>query len=185
LLYKPVEWAFDRAKICIEVNSKEEMTFFLLGEGLRDIKLVDKACELRSEGKRGNQPSKSERKLQMTFGELDGQPLKFPENFTTRPSKRLLGLHALSAQWTAQHETPSRQIRGVVYNTSDDPRSEQAMKNFSILTWRQSVPVSVSHQPFGHSILTCCLGSLQHHWENLHPPQKDPMFEIPPHWVRG
>jgi hypothetical protein len=124
----------------------------------------------------------------MTFGELDGQPLKFPENVVMRPSKRLLGLHALSAQWTAQDQAPHREIRGVAYDVSNDPITEEAMKYLSILTWRRSVnrdlPVSVSHQPFGHSILTCYLGSLHHNWEIFRPlttPQKNPMIEIPPH----
>jgi hypothetical protein len=187
LLYRSVEWAFNRAKICVEVNSQEEITFCLLDQGLRDVKLVDKAGELRSESNRGHQPLMAGMELQMTFGELDEQPLKFPDNVVMRPSKRLLGLHALLAQWTAQDRTPCHRARRVAYNISDDQTTKQAIKNLSILTWRAGVdchlPVSVSHQRFGHTILTCCLGSLQHNWP-LTTPRKDPMFEIPHHRVR-
>jgi hypothetical protein len=56
LLYKPVEWAFNRAKICVEVNSREEMTFYLLDQDLRDVKLVAKACDLRDISGPGDRP---------------------------------------------------------------------------------------------------------------------------------
>lgn len=158
LLYKPVEWAFDRAKICVEVKSGDKMTFRLLDEDLRDTLLVDKACHLRDERGGGNQPPKGEENLRMTFGDLDEQPLKFPEGTVMRPSKRLLGLHAASARKTAQAREPLRRIKEVAYDTSDDETTKNAI---TILQWRKEValggPVSVSHLPFGNAILTCHL----------------------------
>jgi len=60
LLYKPVEWAFDRAKICVEVKSGDNMTFRLLDEALRNTLLVDQACLLRDE--RGERQQASRRR---------------------------------------------------------------------------------------------------------------------------
>jgi hypothetical protein len=158
LLYKPVEWAFDRAKICVEVKSGDKMTFRLLDEDLRDTLLVDKACHLRDERKGGKKPPKGEENLRMTFGDLDEQPLKFPEGTVMRPSKRLLGLHAVAARKTAQAREPLRRIEEVAYDTSDDETTQNAI---TILQWRKEValggPVSVSHRPFGNAILTCHL----------------------------
>jgi hypothetical protein len=48
LLYKPVKWAFDWAKICVEVKPGDPMTFCLLDQDLCDIQLAEKACELRN-----------------------------------------------------------------------------------------------------------------------------------------
>jgi hypothetical protein len=161
LLYKPVEWAFDRAKLCVEVKSNDEMTFCLLDQDLRNIVLADKACELRDEAGRGNKRLPEEMDLLTTFGDLDGQPLNFPEGIVMRPSKRMLGLHAVFAQWTAQDRLPQHRIRDVVYNTSEDEKTDHAIKNYSIMAWRDKVdhsgPVSTSHQPFGNAILTCHL----------------------------
>ena len=159
LLYRPVEWAFCQAKICVEVKSHNEMIFRLLDQDLYDIVLADKACDLRDEAKSDNQPLEEEMNLQMTFGDLDGQPLKFPEGIVMRPSKPLLGVHAVLAQWAAQDRVPQHQIRDVVYDTSGDERTELTIKNFSIIaSWRDMVEhgghVSASHQPFGNAILT-------------------------------
>ena len=158
LLYKPVEWAFDRAKICVEVKSGDNMTFRLLDEALRNTLLVDQACLLRDERGSGNKPPEEEENLLMTFGDLDEQPLKFPEGTVMRPSKRLLGLHAVAARMTAQLKEPLRRIKGVAYDTSDD---ETTKNTITILQWRKEVPlggpVSVSHRPFGNAILTCHL----------------------------
>jgi hypothetical protein len=157
LLYKPVEWAFDRAKICVEVKSQTEMTFRLLDQDLHGIKLVNKACELRAGKGRGNQPLPEESGIQMTFGDLDRQPLKFPEEVQFRPSKRLLGLHALVSRWTAQRYTHHR-IPSVSYDTSDDARAKTALQHLKVMAWRDSVhcdaPVSIS-RPLGRVILTC------------------------------
>jgi HNH endonuclease len=155
LLYKPVEWAFDRAKICVEVKSGDKMTFRLLDEDLRDTLLADKACSLRDERGCGNKRLKEEENLRMTFGDLDEQPLKFPEGTVMRPSKRLLGLHAVAARKTAQVRNPLRRIEEVAYDTSDDETTKNAI---TVLQWRKEValggPVSVSHRPFGNTILT-------------------------------
>jgi hypothetical protein len=158
LLYKPVEWAFDRAKICVEVKSGDKMTFCLLDQDLRNIVLADKACELRDDTGRGNKRLPEEMDLRTTFGDLDEQPLKFPEGTVMRPSKRLLGLHAVAARKTAQVREPLRRIKDVAYDTSDN---ETTKNTITILQWREEValggPVSVSHRPFGNAILTCHL----------------------------
>ena len=158
LLYKPVEWAFDRAKICVEVKSGNRMTFRLLDEDLRKTLLADKACRLRDERGGGNNRTKEEENLLMTFGDLDKQPLKFPEGTVMRPSKRLLGLHTVAARKAAQVREPLRRIEEVAYDTSDDETTKNAI---TILQWRKEValggPVSVSHRPFGNAILTCHL----------------------------
>jgi hypothetical protein len=139
LLYKPVEWAFDRAKICVEVKSSDQMTFRLLDEDLRHIVLADKACQLRTEGNRGSRRLAEEMDLHMTYGDLDGQPLKFPEGVAMRPSKRLLGLHAVLAHTIAQDNSPQSQIPNVEYDTSGDETTERAIRNFSIITWQDRV----------------------------------------------
>jgi hypothetical protein len=55
------------------------MTFCLLDQDLYNIVLANKACDLQDEAKCGNQPLEEEMNLQMTFGDLDRQPSKFPE----------------------------------------------------------------------------------------------------------
>ena len=84
------------------------MTFHLLDQDLYDIILAEKACNLRDEAGCGNRHLDEEKNLQMTFGDLDGQPVKFPEGIVMQPSKRLLGLHAVFAQWVAQDKVPHR-----------------------------------------------------------------------------
>ena len=95
LLCRPVEWAFNRAKVCIEVDDAGMMLFRLLDHDLSDVKLFDEACELRRES--GEQPTGNEEDLQMTFGDLDGREVLFPTGSKNRPSPRLLGIHAVAA----------------------------------------------------------------------------------------
>ena len=47
LLYKPVEWAFNRAKICISVDNGR-MVFHLLDHNLYHVRLADKAREFQA-----------------------------------------------------------------------------------------------------------------------------------------
>jgi HNH endonuclease len=156
LLYKPVEWAFDRAKMCVEVDTEGYMTFRLLDTDLAHIELADMACNLRDKAKRGSRRLPEEEDLRMTFGDLNGQPLQFPSGVIMRPSKRLLGLHAVVSQWTT---TPN--ILNVAYNLSGDEATEQAVKNFSIYQWMSGVQPTdehsiceCTHQSFGLAILT-------------------------------
>jgi hypothetical protein len=152
LLYKPVEWAFDRAKLCIETNSKGEMTFRLLDPTLHGTKLVDQACLLRDEAHRGNKPSESEKGLHVTFGDLHGQPVKFPEGVETRPSKRLLALHAIAAQLAARKMDPHDKSSDMLFDTSGDLTTLKAIKAIQITKWQADLAdidflaVSLHHQ---------------------------------------
>jgi hypothetical protein len=116
-LYKPVEWAFDRAKIFIEMNETVtgSMLFRLLDQDLRDVKLADKASELRMEGKRERPPVGREASLQTTFGDLDGQNLHFPPNSDMRPSKRLLAIHAYAAWIKFMDSCPFAKVAAPLY----------------------------------------------------------------------
>lgn len=105
LLYKPVEWAFNRAKMCIEVDDIGRMTFRLLDYDLYEVKLADKDNELRSE----RHPDR-ELNIQMTFGDLDKQEVRFPEHATIRPSQQLLGIHAIAAWVEAQSNMPNSEV---------------------------------------------------------------------------
>lgn len=108
-LYKPVEWAFDRAKLCIELKDGN-MTFRLLDPGLKDIKLTDMASELRVKGKREGTPRGAEVSLQTTFGDLDGRKPYFPAESKIWPSKRLLCLHAYASWLFASGGKPDSMI---------------------------------------------------------------------------
>ena len=139
LLYKPVEWAFNRGKLCIEVNSEGQMTFLLLDDSLRDVKLVGKACQLREERRHGNRPFGIENNIQSTFGDLDGQQVHFPKGTSMRPSKRLLGLHAVASWMATRHLKPDCKIPMPSYNASDDEAAMRSIKNISIGAWRETV----------------------------------------------
>jgi hypothetical protein len=41
-----------------------------------------------------------------TFGDLDGRQLQFPEGVKMRPSKQLLGLHAVTQERASHHRIP-------------------------------------------------------------------------------
>jgi hypothetical protein len=168
LLYKPVEWAFDRAKLCIEVNSAGRMTFRLLDQDLRDIKLACKARSLRIAAKRDGELVGRENNLQTTFGDLDRRDVRFPTGSAMRPSKRLLALHAYAAWLTAQTRTPGSDIPAPECDALDDEKTGQAFK-FFIDEWVKGVEdarhVSESHQSFRHAILTCHISL---HKTNLH-----------------
>jgi hypothetical protein len=86
LLYKPVEWAFDCTKLCIEVNSVNRMTFCLLDQDLHYVKLACKACSLSVAAKHNGELVGRENNLQTTFGDLDGQDMQFPTGSVRQPS---------------------------------------------------------------------------------------------------
>jgi hypothetical protein len=151
LLYKPVEWAFDRAKLCVEVKQPYgEMTFRLFDSALRNVKLADMARQLRDRNGSGNHPFDEEKELHTTFGDLDGAPLQFPDWATMRPSKRLLGLHAIAAQWTAQDKDPKHRIPNVECDSSGDEVTERAVRNYSIVAWRENVQTVSCYHPSLH-----------------------------------
>jgi hypothetical protein len=135
LLYKPVEWAFDRAKICVEV-SDAGMTWYLLDQELREVKLVDKARSLRGGAPTHSSDSlKKEEDLHTTFGMLHGKPLVFPDGVEARPSKRLLALHATSALLRARplnHEP----IPDLKFDTSGDETTFKAVTALRIADWQ-------------------------------------------------
>lgn len=149
LLYRPVEWAFNRGKICVEVNNGGRMIFRLLDHDLSDIRLADKACELRRDARCDGQPIREEVNLQKTFGDLDGQLLQFPPGATMRPSKRLLGLHAVAAWLDAGCNTHDFQIPIPDCNASDEEITSLSF-NMLMEAWSRGVeagaPVS-SSQP--------------------------------------
>jgi hypothetical protein len=101
LLYKPVEWAFNRAKMCIEVDEMGRMTFRLLDYDLYNVKLIELRSKRRTFGTTN---------VQTTFGDLDKQEVRFPEHSVTRLSHQLLGLHAIAAWVEAQSNTPNSEI---------------------------------------------------------------------------
>lgn len=138
LLCKPVDWAFNRAKICIEVNSAGKMTFRLLDYDLSDVRLADKAYELRHESGCGDEPIGRE-VLQRTFGDLNRREVQFPIHSTMRPSKRLLGLHAVAAWVEARGDSPDSEIPLPECNTSDMDIARPSLKLF-IEGWRTAVP---------------------------------------------
>ena len=139
LLYKPVEKAFDAAKLCIEVNPEGKMTFRLFDEDLRDLKLAEYACQLRKQANAGDRCLKEEEDLYITFGDLDGQEVHFPDGVEMRPSKRLLAVHAVAAHWIARDRALDRKIPDVQFDASDDESTNLAIKNISILKWRESL----------------------------------------------
>ena len=114
LLYKPVEWAFNRAKICISINDAGRMVFHLLDHDLYHVRLADKACEFQTDSQ-----SRGRRELQTTFGDLDGKEVQFPSESTTRPAKHLLGIHAVAAWVDAQGEIDDAEVPIPECNISD------------------------------------------------------------------
>ena len=96
LLYKLVEWAFNRALLCVEIT-EGEMRFCLFCQELEDIKLVDKAVELWALGQHPSALPQEESNIKTTFGDLDGRPVFFPPSFKMQPSRRVLMLHATAS----------------------------------------------------------------------------------------
>ena len=141
LLYKPVEKAFNAAKLCIEVNPEGKMTFRLFDDDFRDLELTEYACQLRKQANCGDWRLKEEEDLHITFGDLDGQEVHFPDGVEMRPSKRLLAIHAVAAHWIAQDKARAlgHQISDVRFDTSDDESANVAIKNISILKWRENL----------------------------------------------
>jgi hypothetical protein len=129
LLYKPVEWAFDRAKLCVEIRSGRLM-FRLLDQSLKDVKLTDMAIKLRQPRQAALQ--QAEAAIQLTYGDLDERELVFPSSSEMRPSKRLLLLHAHASWYRACVDTPGLDlnVRPPFDDISLDDVSEDEVTNF-------------------------------------------------------
>jgi hypothetical protein len=170
MLYRPVAWAFDRGKLCIQVNSVGRMSFHLFDEDLRDINLASKAYALQTVPRLTDEAVEE---LDLTFGDLDGQEVQFPAGSTMRPSKRLLALHAYGAWLKAWSLYPNIEFPIPRHIFSDDETNgaNRPDLGFSIEQWMLSVhaslPVRKSRQsPWDttltwHGSLTCNGGLLQ------------------------
>ena len=92
----------------------------------KEVKLTDKAKNLRFLSKRKVELNKIEAQLSMTFGDLDGRKGSFPPGCTMRPSKQLLALHATAA-WLEFDK--NRRIPPPRYDSSSDLlNDEETMK---------------------------------------------------------
>ncbi|KAF8218663.1 hypothetical protein L208DRAFT_1383234, partial [Tricholoma matsutake] len=75
----PVAWAFNRAKLCIQVDSAGRMFFHLFDEELRDVCLASKARSLQAVAAQDDEVlGIGGTELNATFGDLHGQALQFP-----------------------------------------------------------------------------------------------------------
>lgn len=140
LLYKPVEWAFDRAKLFVEIIDGA-MTFRLIDQELENIKLVDKAIELRAHNARPGACSREEAALKTTFGDLDGAVLSFPPNCTMRPSKRMLLMHAY-ASWIHVNGTTGGLSPPMYDKSRHDLSGDEDVKDAldtAVMMWRQAL----------------------------------------------
>jgi hypothetical protein len=144
LLYKPVEWAFDRAKLCVEVRG-DCMSFFLLDRELENIKLTDKAKELRLDSQRPGAFSKAEAGLgEITFGDLDGSPVHIPPNHHINPARRLLSLHAQASWIRACKYSNGYEIRrpihtkSIIGDISGDEKTAQVL-DYIVNRWKSGI----------------------------------------------
>jgi len=140
LLYKPVEWAFNRAKLFVEIIDGM-MTFHLIDQELENIKLVDKAIELWTQNGRPGACSWEEAVLKITFGNLDGAVLSFPPNCTMQPSKRMLLMHAYSS-WIHVNGTTGRHSPPIYDKSGHDLSGDKDIKNAldtAVMMWRQAL----------------------------------------------
>jgi hypothetical protein len=137
-LYKPVKWAFDRAKLCIQTTKTGAMTFHLLDQGLCDVKLTDKAATLRKVAKHERPFVGREITLQTTFGDLNGQDVQFPPGSKMRPSRQLLALHAYAAWLTFTSLNPNSQVTPPGYSVSEDESTGDAL-NYIIEEWTKKL----------------------------------------------
>jgi len=135
-LYKPVEWAFDRAKLCIEVRGGD-MFFRLLDPGLETVKLTDKAREFK-DIVRTPEIEAAEAHIEMTFGDLDGARLHIPPGSEVRPSKRLLTLHTYASWLFATALSPNRDIPPPRCDYGPDEELD-ALRDI-VIQWRERLP---------------------------------------------
>jgi hypothetical protein len=140
LLYKPVEWAFDNAKMCVEIVDGE-MKFCLLSPELKAVKLVEQAVLLQVNSKRPGAFHPREADINITFGDLDGKPVCFLQNLTMQPSRRLLILHAI-ASWSARCSLyPDINLRAPAYDDDDlsvDEGTKERLKA-NLRHWKNAV----------------------------------------------
>jgi hypothetical protein len=160
MLYTPVAWAFDRGKLCIQVDSVGRMTFHLFDDDLRNVSLASKARSLqvppRSTDEVNGELDLTFGELDFTFGDLEGKEVQFPAGSTMRPSKWLLALHAYAAWLKTWSLHPNIQFpvpQHIFFDNGANDTSRPAL-GFSIEQWRLAVhpnlPVSRSRQS-----LTC------------------------------
>ena len=137
MLYQPVAWAFNRAKLCIQVDSAGVMLFHLFDAELRDIRLASKANSLQMVAAQDDGRD-TELELSMKFGDLHGQAVQFPVDSTVRPSKRLLALHAYAAWLQARSLNPGVELTVPQQNFLNDETTGQAIY-FLVDLWRNNV----------------------------------------------
>jgi len=140
LLYKPVEWAFDRAKLFVEIIDGV-MTFHLIDQELENIKLVDKAIELQAQNRCPGTCSQEEAVLKITFSDLDGAVLSFPPNCKMQPSKRMLLIDAYSS-WIHVNGTTGRHSPPIYNKSGYDLSGDKDVKNVldtTVMMWRQAL----------------------------------------------
>lgn len=133
LLYKPVEWAFDRAKVCIEVIDGE-LRFHLLDSDLTQVTLKDVAKEIKWYNVAEEEVS------MMTFGDLNGRLVEFPPNTVIRPSRRLLSLHAHASWIFSKTLYPDHHIPRLIYDITHDHSNDNLTMTIirSIDKWKRS-----------------------------------------------
>jgi hypothetical protein len=134
LLYKPVDWAFGRGVLCVEISGGC-MSFRLLDPTLKNVKLTDMASNLRNQCKHPNNCDEVD--LPTTFGDLDGRKVFFPPNSTMRPSQRLLALHAYTS-WLHTSRRLNSNIAPPTYDVSEDEDTKTRIKVVVDL-WRSGV----------------------------------------------
>lgn len=137
ILYKPVELAFDRAQVCIDVKVSTSgqldlFTFRLLDESLRHQDLGEYAKELPGA------PSIQQISFNTTFGDLDKQKLHWPPTSQFRPSRRLLALHAFIAVHKARDWYGYKETQPFPYDVSGDMQALLGVNAFSKL--RSKIP---------------------------------------------
>jgi hypothetical protein len=155
MLYKPVAWAFNQGKLCIQVDSVGRMSFHLFDDDLREVSLASKAClqpEPRPTDEVIGKHNLTFGEYDLTFGDLDGKEVQIPVGSAMRPSKRLLALHAYAAWLKAWSLHPSIQFPIPRHIFSDDEAidTNRPALGYSIEQWRLAVhpnlPVSKLHQ---------------------------------------
>jgi hypothetical protein len=166
MLYRPVAWAFNRGKLCINVDSVGRMSFHLFDGSLRDINLASKARSLEIPPRLADEVVGGETKLDLTFGgisaltfgpdaltfgDLDGQEVHFPVGSKMRPSKRLLALHGYAAWLKAQSLDPDIECPIPQFNFLAEETNGTKGQDPTLLVeqWRMGVhatpPVSSNH----------------------------------------
>lgn len=114
LLFKPIEWAYDRNYISFIVNEHNQYLLKVVDPNCYNVRIIDcfpsekeKDEFIREFSKQAEESDHpvcdhfTKYDLQTTFGDLDGQSLAFSQNTKTRPYKRCLNLQAILARHRA------------------------------------------------------------------------------------